>query len=55
MTLIGPPISRTLTSVPSGTICPHLLRTWSRLMSSTRLRKSPSSLDRDLPVPAELR
>ena len=32
--MIGPPISRTLTSVPSGTICPRLLRTWNRLMSS---------------------
>ena len=36
-------LAGTLTRVPSGTICPHLFRTWSRLMSSTRLRYSPSA------------
>ena len=35
-TMTGPPTSRTFASVPSGTISPLTLRTWSRLMSSTR-------------------
>ena len=44
----------TLTSVPSGTICPHLLRTWSRLMALDPVAVLAVRLDGDLPVAAEL-
>src|SRR5438270_350185 len=40
---IGPLIWRTVTSVPSGTICPDWLRTCSRLMSGTSSRNRPSA------------
>ncbi len=43
VTKTGPPTSRTETRVPIGTIRPHLFRTWSRLMSSTRARSAPSA------------
>ncbi len=43
VTEIGPPTSRTSTSVPIGTICPHLFRTCNKLISLTWLRYFPST------------